>query len=116
MHLRRPKVLPRTPLRGHVSQFTKLPWSTRTPTPIVLDTDIFFRKFPFTPEGLDLFTASTRAFRFWASASIVNEARPIVHWTMPVLSARYWIWPALAFLIAPARSWVTVPTLGLGMS
>ena len=48
----------------------------RTPGPMVLETDTFFRYTPLMPWGRDLFTASISAFRFSASASTVNEARP----------------------------------------
>ena len=67
------------------------------------------------PDGLALFSASTSATRFSFSASSVNDARPIVHWTMPALSARNCTWPALAFFTASATSCVTVPTFGFGI-
>src|SRR6185436_17995936 len=89
--------------------------STLTPTPIVLDTESFFRKIPFVAAGLALFRASTSAARFSRSCSGVNEARPIVHCTTPALSARNCTWPALAFFTAPATSGVTVPTFGFGI-
>jgi hypothetical protein len=38
------------------------------------------------------------------SCSGSNDARPIVHWTMPPLSVRYWTWPARAFLTAVVTS------------
>ena len=38
--------------------------------------------------------------RFVFSCSGVNDARPIVHWTMPALSVRYCTWPAFAFFTA----------------
>src|SRR5687767_13190163 len=84
--------------------------STFTPTPIVLDTDSFLRKMPFVAAGFALLRASTSAARFSLSCSAVNEARPIVHCTTPVLSARNCTWPAFAFFTAPATSGVTVPT------
>src|SRR6266446_6013820 len=66
---------------------------------------------PLVPEGLDLFNASINARKFSFSASSANEARPMVHCTMPDLSARYWTWPAFAFLTASATFGVTMPTL-----
>src|SRR5437879_7657268 len=83
---------------------------------MVEDTDTLRRYTPFTFEGFDLFTASTSATKLSFSCSGVNDARPIEHCTMPDLSARYWIWPALAFLSAAATSGVTVPTFGVGIS
>src|SRR5580765_7772778 len=70
---------------------------------------------PFTPCGFALFSASINATRFVFSCSGVNDARPIVHWTMPALSVRYCTWPAFAFLTAPATSGDTVPTFGFGI-
>jgi hypothetical protein len=52
--------------------------STFTPTPIVLDTETFFRKIPFVAAGFALFNASSSAARLSRSCSGVNEARPIV--------------------------------------
>src|SRR5712671_7791581 len=89
--------------------------STFTPTPIVLDTETFFKKMPFDADGFDLFSASTSAARLSRNCSGVNEARPIVHWTMPDLSARNCTCPARAFFTAPATSAVTVPTFGFGI-
>src|SRR3979490_34665 len=89
--------------------------STFTPTPIVLDTETFFKKMPFDADGFDLFSASTSAARLSRSCSGVKEARPIVHWTIPDLSARNCTWPARAFFTAPATSAATVPTLGFGI-
>src|ERR1700704_3399993 len=84
--------------------------STLTPTPIVLDTETFLRKIPFVAAGFDLFSASSSAARLSRSCSGENDARPMVHWTMPDLSARNCTWPARAFFTAPATSAVTVPT------
>src|SRR5690242_1182087 len=66
-------------------------------------------------EGFALLIAAMSASRFSASASTSNEARPIVHCTMPDLSARYCTWPPLAFFTASSTFGVTVPTFGLGM-
>src|SRR5512147_2914892 len=85
------------------------------PTPMVLETDTFLRYTPLADEGLDLLMAPRRASKFSARASTGNEARPIVHCTMPALSARYCTWPALAFLTASVTFGVTVPTFGFGM-
>ena len=70
---------------------------------------------PFAPAGLARVSASISAPRFSCSASTVNDARPIVHCTMPPLSVRYCTWPALAFFTAVATSAVTVPTRGFGI-
>src|SRR4051812_27783741 len=85
--------------------------STFTPTPIVLDTESFFRKIPFVAAGFALLSASTSAARLSRSCSGVNEARPIVHCTTPDLSARNCTWPAFAFFTAPATSAGTLPPL-----
>ena len=71
---------------------------------------------PLIPCGFAFDSASISAARFVLSWSGVNEARPIVHWTMPALSVRYWTWPAFAFYTAPATSAETVPTFGFGIS
>src|SRR5688572_16853502 len=68
----------------------RLVWSTRTPAPIVLESEIFFRYCPFEPDGLALLSASSSAVRLSLRASSVNEARPIVHWMIPALSVRNW--------------------------
>jgi hypothetical protein len=39
-----------------------------TPTPIVLDTETFFRKIPFVAEGFDLFNASSRSVHKFGSS------------------------------------------------
>src|SRR5688500_8300953 len=70
---------------------------------------------PFVDAGLALLIAAMSASRFSASASTSNEARPMVHCTIPALSARYCTWPPLAFLTASVTFGVTVPTFGLGM-
>ena len=57
---------------------------------------------PFVPCGRALLSASISAIRLVLSCSGSNDARPIVHWTMPPLSVRYWTWPARAFLTARA--------------
>ena len=72
---------------------------------------------PLVPAGFALFSASISAsevrlqlLRAW------NDARPIVHWTMPPLSVRYCTWPALRVLHRrDTTSAVTVPTFGFGI-
>src|SRR2546421_5291295 len=71
---------------------------------------------PFSDAGFALPMAPSNASKFSASASTSKDARPIVHCTMPALSARYCTWPPLAFLTASSTFGVTVPTFGLGMS
>src|SRR5690348_12318760 len=70
---------------------------------------------PFVAVGFALLIAAMSASKFSTSASTGNEARPIVHCTMPALSARYWTWPPLAFFTASSTFGVTVPTFGFGM-
>src|SRR6185436_5041278 len=70
---------------------------------------------PLVPAGLNLFNASISDRKFSLRASSVKEARPIVHWTMPALSARYGTCPAFAFFTASATFGVTVPTFGFGI-
>ena len=38
---------------------------------------------PFEDAGLALLTAAINAVRFSLSASVGNDARPMVHWTIP---------------------------------
>src|SRR5712692_8883408 len=71
---------------------------------------------PFVEEGFALLIALINASKFSASASTSKEARPIVHCTMPALSARYCTWPPFALRTASSTFGVTVPTFGLGMS
>src|SRR5688572_1095824 len=70
---------------------------------------------PLVEAGLALLIAAISASRFSASAATSNDARPIVHCTMPALSALYCTWPPLAFFTASVTFGVTVPTFGLGM-
>src|SRR5215203_2602575 len=90
--------------------------STRTPIPIVEDTEILRRNTPFDDAGFDLFNASINAARLVFRRSTSNDARPIDACTIPALSARNRTCPAFAFFTACATSVVTVPTLGLGIS
>lgn len=63
-------------------------WSTRTPTPIVLDSAILRRYTPLLVAGLAFCSASISADRFERSAVGSNDARPIVAWMIPALSTR----------------------------
>ncbi len=56
---------------------------------MVLETEIFLKYWPLLVAGLALFKASMSAAMFRCSCSTENEARPIVHCTMPPLSVRY---------------------------
>ena len=60
-------------------------------------------------------TASMKAWRFWSSASGANDRFPIGACTIPLLSTRNSIFPALSSLTALATSIVTVPALGFGI-
>ena len=56
---------------------------------------------PFAAGGLGLVQrVDQRRAGSSSAARASNDARPIVHWTMPALSVRYCTWPALAFFTA----------------
>src|SRR4029453_19027881 len=74
-----------------------------------------FRYTPFAAAGLAFCRSAISASRFSFSAFTSKLALPIVQWTMPALSTRYWTWPAFAFFTASATFGVTVPTFGFGI-
>jgi len=87
----------------------------RAAGPIVDDNAMDRMYWPFAAAGLARTIASRNACRFSVSASAVKDFFPIGAWTIPLLSTRNSILPALSSFTALATSIVTVPAFGFGI-
>ena len=85
------------------------------PGPMVVLTVTFLRYTPLAVWGFALKMTSMMASKFSLSFSAGKEALPKGTCTIPAFSTRNSTLPAFCSFTALARSWVTVPTLGLGM-
>src|SRR3972149_5897143 len=84
------------------------------PGPMVVERVTLLRYCPFADDGFALTITSRNLFMFSTSFWFSNSALPTESWTMPVLSTRNSILPALTSPTALTTSGVTVPLLGSG--
>src|SRR5690606_36567755 len=88
---------------------------TRTPGPIVDEMTTLLMYTPFAAAGLARLRVSISAIRFSSSLFDSKDTLPIGACTIPALSRRNSIFPALISCTALPTSKVTVPAFGFGM-